>query len=344
MKRKKASGVSGILSVLLCLTLLVGMFAGCSSNTSSAPNAAPERNAAAQDSVKNPGIAQGDKAAPGTAAGEAAPADGSTETPTKAAAAALATQKIIERLSYQIETLKFDDSVRKIQSMCTELGGYVQDSNVTGDGIQNKGGLRQASYTLRIPQEKVSQLKSRAGEIGSILNSSSSSENVSEKYYDTEARLKSLRTQQDRLLALMQKSGSLTDVIALEKALADVNYQIEQLTGTLREYDSLINFSTVSIQLNEVIEPTETEKTPVTLGEKIARQFQNSMRGLGNFGEALLIFFLGGAPIILLLLLIAVVLYWALLGRKKHAGKKKASQAVPGPEKSIEPDDGHSDK
>lgn len=333
MKRKK---ISAGITILLCLSLLSGVFAGCSSNSSSAARTVAEKPGAVQTPKTD--IAGG-TATDKTAFGEAAPADGNAETSTTAAAASLSTQKIIERLNYNIETMSFDNSVSRLQSLCTEFGGYVQDSNITGKNPQVPDLLRQADFTLRIPQEKLSQLKSRVGEIGTTINSSSSSENISERYYDTEARLKSLRTEQERLLALLQKSGTLADIVALEKALADVNYQIEQLTSTLRGYDSLIDFSTVSIHLDEVLKPTEIESTPVTLGDRIVRQFQNSMRGLGSFGEALLVFFLGGAPIILLLLLIASVLYWVLIRRKRRAEKRKASQIVPVEDETPDPDD-----
>ncbi len=334
MKKNKLSGIAAL---LICAALLMGVFTACSSSAKSSRSAdAREVAPAAQNSASTAGAATGDKASFGEANPAASTATETPTTPATAAAAALATQKIIERLNYSIETLKFDDSVSRIQSLCAELGGYVQDSNITGNSIQNKGNLRQADYTMRIPQVKLSQLKSRAGEIGTVLNSASSSENVTEKYYDTEARLKSLRTQEERLLTLLQKSGTLTDVIALEKALADVNYQIEQLTGSLKQYDSLINFSTVSIHLQEVVKPTEIEITPVTLGDKIAQQFQYSMRGLGNFGEGLLVFFLGGAPVIIIIVLIAAGLYWLLLGRKKRAEKKARALESSEPPKEDE--------
>jgi hypothetical protein len=308
---------------LLCAAILAAGLTACSSKSSRsmtvASSAAVAGNAMV-DAVPQTGAV--DKAAlEGTASAAAGSTDSVSQLP--AAEAALSGQKIIERLNYQIETLKFDDSVARIQSLCSELGGYVQDSNVTGNGIVSQGNMRQAFYTLRVPQEKLAQLKSRAGEIGSVLSFSSSSENVSDRYYDTEARLKSLRTQQDRLLALMQKSGKLEDLIALEKALADVNYQIEELTGTLKQYDSLINYSTVSIQLNEVVQPTEIEKTPTTLWEKISTQFRQSVKGLGSFGESLTVFLLGGSPVILLLLVVAFLVYWIGWGRKHRRGEKR---------------------
>jgi hypothetical protein len=333
----------GVFALLLCAAVLVGACTACSSASSGAPGSktatmaigAGEKKSVAQadraDATPEAGLADGTTNAVAPAAQGTANGTETGSNPTEGAAAAASGQKIIERLSYQIETLKFDDSVKKIQSLCTDLGGYEQDSNISGNDsiILQQGNLRQASFTLRIPQEKLSQLKTRAAEIGSILNSSSSSENISEQYFDTEARLKSLRTQQERLLALLQKSGSLTDVIALEKALADVNYQIEQLTGSLRQYDSLINFSTVSIQLNEVVKTTELEKTPVTVGDKIAQQFKASLHALVAFGEGLLVFFVGGAPIILLLAVIAVVVIFIIRKRKKRLTKKNADITKP---------------
>ncbi len=313
-----------MVAVLLC-TVIIGAFAACSSSGSSAAvgnksTALHSTNAASTAAAAGMADAAPEKTADATTTKESGTAQ-STAT-TSAAAAALSNQKIIQNLSYQIETLKFDDSIQKIQSLSTELGGYVQDSSVSGKGVQEQGSLRSASYVLRIPQGKLDQFKNSAGNIGNVLNFTSSSENVSEKYFDTEARLKSLRTQQERLFALLKKSGSLTDVIALEKALADVNYQIEQFTGTLRQYDSLIGFSTVSIQLNEVVKPTEVENIPVTLGDKIARQFKDSMRSLGNFGEGLLVLIIGGAPIILLLAVIAAAVIFIIRKRKKRANKK----------------------
>lgn len=316
MKRTLRS--ARLASFLLCIALLAGVLAACSSGSSNgstgtavAPGKAAQAASAA--AAGNEGGAANDLAG-GSAVGN-------SSSPAAQAAAAGASQKIIERLSYQMETQKFDESVSSIQKLCTDLGGYVQDSNVDGSALGEKGTLRSANFTLRIPQEKLGDLKSRAGQIATVLKFTSSSENVSDKYYDTEARLKSLRTQQERLLALLQKSGSLSDIVTLEKALADVNYEIEQLTGTLRQYNSLVSYSTVSVTISEVLQPTEQSVTPVTLWQKIAQQFQYSLRGLGSFGEGLLVFFLGNAPVLLLLVLIAAAVILIL-----RRGKKRRAQ------------------
>jgi hypothetical protein len=310
----------GMVSVLLC-AVIISVFAACSSS-------APPQSTAEHTTLTNGKVTSSAGATAGMADSDAADAMNGKAAEkvgtasTAAAAAAMSNQKIIQQLSYQIETMKFDESAKTVQSLCAELGGYLQDSSVNGKGIREQGSLRSASYILRIPQGKLDQLKNSAGNIGNVLNFTTSSQNVSEQYFDTEARLKSLRTQQERLLALLKKSGSLTDVIALEKALADVNYQIEQFTGTLRQYDSFINYSTVTIQLDEVMKPTELEQTPITLGDKIALQFKQSMRALGAFGEGLLVLLIGGAPILLLLAVVVAAVIFIVLKRGKRTHKK----------------------
>jgi hypothetical protein len=322
--------VQSILALLICAALMLGSFTACSAagSRSKESPATPETTAAqkARSTMKASGLADGtDQAEEGP---EPSAADTASSSTAAQAAAATSKQKIIERLSYVIETLKFDESVRMVQNLCTDLGGYIQDSSITGNEIRAKN-LREATFTLRVPQEKLGQLKTSVSNIGNVLNFSSSSENISDKYFDTEARLKSLRTQQERLLALLQKSGSLKDIIELEKALADVNYQIEELTGTLRQYDSLVDYSTVTIQLNEVVEPTETETIPVTLGDKISRQFMNSMKALGEFGEGLLIFIIGDSPILLILAATAAAVIFGLRKRKKSLQAKLVQMAQP---------------
>ena len=231
---------------------------------------------------------------------------------TTAEQVAQSTQKIIQNLTYQIETLEFDRSTEEIQKLCEKLGGYIQESSIDGQGAFSTSSLRTAYYVLRIPQQKLSELKSEAEQIGSVLNLTLTTENITAQYFDKESRLKSLRTQETRLLEMLEKADTMADMIELEQALADVTYKIEQLTGELQQYDSLVDYSTVTIHLYEVLKSTEKTEIPVTLGDQIADKFQRSLRAIGNFGEVLLINLIGGSPILILLLVIAAILFFII--------------------------------
>ena len=57
------------------------------------------------------------------------------------------------------------------------------------------------------------------------------------------------------------------DIIALESALSDVQYQIEGLSGTLRNYDRLITFSTIDVYLSEVRDLTIVQEEDTFLSD-----------------------------------------------------------------------------
>ena len=60
------------------------------------------------------------------------------------------------------------------------------------------------------------------------------------------------------------------DIISLESALSDVEYDIEQYSSTMNQYDSLVSFSTIDLTLQEVTKVTEEPGETSSLGAKMA--------------------------------------------------------------------------
>ncbi len=235
----------------------------------------------------------------------------------------LQSQKIIRNFDYQVETLEFEEAVAKLEQLCEEWGGYIESSSVSGSGIRQISS-RYADYTLRVPQESIPDMENGMPSIGTITYQDSSLQNITAAYYDVESRLKSLRTQEERLLALLEQSGSLSEIIELENALAQVTYEIESYTSTLKQYDNLVDFSTVTVHLREVLEYSDPSEAPRTLGERIQNQFTSSLRGLGHFFENVIVFFTGNSPVLILLALVVVGIVW--LWKKRRRSKKAAKR------------------
>ncbi|MBR5967573.1 MAG: DUF4349 domain-containing protein, partial [Lachnospiraceae bacterium] len=176
-------------------------------------------------------------------------------------------RKLIKRVNMSIESLEFDQSVRTIESYVGTFGGYVESSSITNSNYYygyNRGysnNARIANYVLRIPSEMLDSFLNQVGNIGNIISQSSSSEDITLSYIDLEARTESLEIQQERLLALLEKAETVDEIISLEDRLSYVRYQIESQRSTLKNYDNLVAFSTVTITLNEVVKITEPEPT-----------------------------------------------------------------------------------
>lgn len=197
--------------------------------------------------------------------------------------------KLIRRAELDIQTEQFDDSVKALNQMVANCGGYYEVASVYGGGRRDAYANRQGEYTVRIPAEKYSQFFNNAGELGYITSSTESSEDIGEDYYDTEARLKTQRTKQERLLALLEKAETMEDIIALESALSEVEYQIEQYSSTLNRYDALVGFSTFQIHLSEVGKVTQAVGETSSLGQRMAAGFQSSFRGIVQGAQEFLV-------------------------------------------------------
>lgn len=237
--------------------------------------------------------------------------------------------KVIVYKTIDLETLKFDEVKNKILERVEIYGGYIQNSQITGRGVNEKEyySHRRANLVLRIPKDKLKDFENDVNQLEcSITNTNLSTEDVTMQYFDNEAHLKSLKIQEERLLELLKKSGELKDILEVERELQDVRYQIERLTGTLRKLDNLVDYSTITINIYEVQEIREVPETPVTLGEKIANAFKVSIKSLEKFFKGILIVIAAVLPFAIVFGVIGFVVY-KILNKVKNKNRDRDSKS-----------------
>lgn len=229
--------------------------------------------------------------------------------------------KVIRTAELTIQTLDFDQSVTDLAVLTETNGGYYETAQVDSGSYYDQSARRFAYYVVRVPKENFTAFRDAVGTVGHIYSFTESGQNVGEEYYDTEARLETLTTKRERLLALLEKADVMEDIISLENALADVQYEIDLHTSTLRKYDSLIDYSTFTIYLNEVAKIEQEPGPQESFGAKL---LSNLKGGLTSFGEALQSFALWLArnliTLIVLAAVITVVVKLVLHHRKKRRG------------------------
>lgn len=238
--------------------------------------------------------------------------------------------KLIRRAEFSIQTERFDESVAALKQLTAGCGGYFEMASLYGGGRRDANANRWGEYTVRVPAEKYDQFFSGAGELGYVTGRTESSEDVGERYYDTEARLKTQRTKQERLLALLEKAESMEDIIALESALSEVEYQIEQYSSTLNRYDALIGFATFNITLHEVGQVTQEVGETASLGARMAAGVQSSFRGLIQGVRDVLIW--ASYNLFLVIILAAVAVVAVVVGKRKWNKVQRHSERKSGGE------------
>ncbi len=234
--------------------------------------------------------------------------------------------KIIYTADVDLETKEFDQASQVLDEAVKELGGWFESRS-----LYQGGSYRRLSCTIRVPAEQFEPLLERAGEAAHMVSRDAYSEDVSEAYYDSEARLTTQRTKLERLQTLLAQAATMEDIIALESALSETELQIEYLTGSLRRYDSLVGYSTVNLQLREVYRLSTDEETPMTFGERLGSAFSTGLqRGRDNMEELVI----GLAANWMTLLLLAAVIAGGVLGLRRLGRRRR--KAVPPPQPAGE--------
>lgn len=207
--------------------------------------------------------------------------DKAATTPENIDASNVSQRKLIQRGYLEIQTKEFEKSISALNEKVKALGGYIENSSISGNRVENinNSQKRHANFSLRIPTKHFNSFMEGSSVIGNVVTTSISGEDVTSQYFDTEARLKSFKLQEERLLELLKKSGTLKDVLEIEKELTAVRYEIENLTGTLKRLDNLIDYSTIDVNLQEV-DVLSLGNAGGTLGEKIQYKFLNSINNV----------------------------------------------------------------
>lgn len=234
--------------------------------------------------------------------------------------------KLIRRASVRLETKEFDAAVRGLEALVTELNGYVEESSVNQGGYGST--YRSASYTIRVPAEKYSDFLARvsAEEHCHLTSKDESTEDVGQQYFDTETRLKTLRTKLERLQDLLSQAKHMDDIITLEQAITDTEYEIERYSSTLNRYDSLIGYSTFSVTISQVVSISDTDTIP--FGQRLVNSFTGGLESFIEGVQEFLVWLVGNIFGIALFVVIVLLIRFFLRKRKEKREQKLREMGI----------------
>ena len=257
-----------ILAFVFSVLLVIGMLCACSSSDGGSYNT--ERSYDSYE-YSDEGYAAYDEDSGGASSSGSTGADTAQDITNT-------NRKIIEKYTYSLETKTYDTFISDLEAQINTLGGYIAslDSSQT-----SSSSYIHSSYTVKIPSEKKDEFRTFISENANIISSSIDTEDVTLQYIDVDARLNSLRLEQESLETLLKNANSVSDIIDLQERLSEVIYEIEYYESQKRALSAEVDYTTFYLTVKEV--EHETVKEEESVWQRIGSNLEVNFAGFGEF-------------------------------------------------------------
>ncbi|OGO77154.1 MAG: hypothetical protein A2Y23_14165 [Clostridiales bacterium GWB2_37_7] len=222
------------------------------------------------------------------------------------------TRKIIKNGNVSLKVTDVQTRINEITALAEQGGGYVESSYVDNivqprmEAVQDAKIATEtttmiANMTIKVPAEKFEGSFQTIIGMGKLINQNSNSTDVTIQYRDLEARIANLKVQETHLQEIMTKATTVEDTLKVEVELNRVRTEIDIMTGSLKNWDQMVEYSTIYINMTEVKE-AEIEKVDVPgVWQKAQEGFINAINNIQNGIEKLLVFLVSAVPYIVIL-------------------------------------------
>lgn len=222
---------------------------------------------------------------------------------------------IIRTGEARVEVDSLEASVAQVERAAAALGGWIAHSSLQLGEQQ----WRTARLEVKIPADRWEEMVGGLDAIGELRQLTTATEDVGEQFVDVTAQLSNARRLEERYLQLLEnRTGSLEDLLAVERELARVRERIERMQGRLRYLSQRVAVSTLVVTLEE-----QTDLLSTVPGEQPMR---DALRGAWrNFVGVIT----GGIELLGAVLPIALLLAAGLWGwRRVRRGRRTAAEAA----------------
>lgn len=318
MFRIRPHRTTAALGAVLLATVALAACGGGGGDSSSSPAAvASSSGSAGRGADSSGGVAPSPEGSPDSPA--KAGASGSTADPVTTANLTASQDSLARRASIALQVKNIGQAVAKVRATTATAQGIVLSENIgtaAGDvPLAETAKVTATTYaeiTISVPSSELDRVISELGAVGTVIRSTSSSENVGGQIVDTTSRLQTMRVSVERVRAFLEDAKDLNQIVALEAELTRRQSDLEALEAQLASLKGSVARSPVQISLTT--EPGAIVKEPDQAGFLVGLKggwdaFTGSLSVLLTVVGALL-------PFLVLFALLGLPVWWYLRRRR----------------------------
>jgi hypothetical protein len=193
-------------------------------------------------------------------------------------------RKIIYKAEVDLVCEDFGTVVERLESLATAAGGFVADARQFGLSGQPRSG----EWKLRVPTGRFDGLLADIKKLAEVRSAHTMSDDVSEEYYDVEARIRNKQQEEARLLRLLDdRTAKLEEVLSVEREISRVRGEVEQWQARLRVLSNLTELATLTVRIEEF--QGYRPETSATFTVRLVRSVRQSLETLLSAGQRTII-------------------------------------------------------
>ena len=200
-------------------------------------------------------------------------------------------RKIIFEAHLSVDVVEFGEAAREVDREVVAHSGFITSSWRGGQS----GATRSGTWTLRVPVDRYRALVDAVTQLGELRDHRETSQEVTDEFYDLEARIQNKQQEEQRLLAHLDETArNLQEILTIEQELNRVRGEVERMQGRLRLLADKTSLSTIHLSLQEI--ETFVPAAAPTFATRIDRAWRGSLESLMSVSQSAAIGLTGAAP------------------------------------------------
>lgn len=203
---------------------------------------------------------------------------------------------IIRHASLSIVVRDYNAARNEVDRIARSVNGYIGDLTAVGA----RGEAPSLRGTLRVPSTRLDEAIAALKRLGDVQQESLGSDDVTQQWTDLEARLANARASEARLKDVLQnRTGRLSDVLEVEREIARVRGEIEQMEAQRKSLDNAITYAVVRVELVSE-RKAEAGPGPVSISTRLRNAVVDGYAAAVERGVSLVVFLAEILPTLIL--------------------------------------------
>ena len=232
---------------------------------------------------------------------------------------------VIRNRFLQLEVKEVETASSKVEEIVEKYGGYIQSLTYSTEELyptypyeesysaqkRQLEGIKRANIVAKIPNENFTKFSNEVKKLGKLESDTETSEEVTERFIDLQARLKNAKNEEEVLTGFLQKAEKVEEMLQVEKELSRIREKVETLEAQIKYLERSTSMAIATVNLHE----------PKPLIEPINKDwgFIEAIRqAIKNFVIVIELMIITTGAILPFIIIISVILYIVKRGKNKN--------------------------